>query len=210
MAALAGLLVATFPLIRDQLFPSHPQGPWIFGRADARWTITEFADLECPFCKTYTPILKAWVQQQDDVNLQWHHLPLDFHGQPARQEARLVECAGKLSGATAFWEAIGQVFERTRSNGQGFDGHLDIANVDNQELKACAANNMQVALRIDQQVKQAAKAGIQATPSLVIRDNTTGKSLKIEGPADNAILLSAIDWLSQANASPSRGSYQPH
>jgi protein-disulfide isomerase len=159
--------------------------------------VTEFADLECPYCKIYTPALKAWVQQQKNVNLQWHHLPLDFHGSAAIHEARIVECAGELGGAPAFWQAVDQVFERTRSNGLGFDGQLDINDVGHQALMACAANNKQISLRISRQAEEALKSGVTATPTVLIRDNKTGRSLKLEGPANDVMLLSAIDLLIQ-------------
>lgn len=65
---------------------------------------------------------------------------------------------------------------------------------------ACTANDKQVALHISQQTEEAVKAGITATPTLLIRDNTTGKSIKLEGPADGVLLLSAIDWLAQGGS----------
>ncbi|MGU8127951.1 DsbA family protein, partial [Escherichia coli] len=56
----------------------------LYGDAKARWTINEYADLECPFCKVYTPRLKRWVDSHPDVNLVWRHLPLQMHGEAAR------------------------------------------------------------------------------------------------------------------------------
>lgn len=200
--AISGLIVASISLAslvflkREAQIPQHT-GPWLFGPADARWTVTEFADLECPYCKIYTPALKAWIQQQKSVNLQWHHLPLDFHGSTAIYEARIIECAGELGGALAFWQAVDQVFERTRSNGLGFNGQLDINDVSHQALMACAANNKQIYLRISRQADEAMKSGVTATPTLLIRDNITGKSLKLEGPVDGVMLTSAIDLLIQ-------------
>lgn len=197
VAILAGLTAASFPLIRDQAeaVAQRHSGPWVYGPLDARWTITKFADLECPYCKTYTPVLKAWVKQQRDVNLQWHHLPLQFHEPAASRQARLVECAGVLGGPEAFWKTVDQVFQRTHSNGQGFHGHLDVTGVDTRDLEDCSSNDQEVAMRIVQQIKEAAARGISATPTLVITDNTTGRSIKLEGPADAVTLLSAIDWL---------------
>jgi len=195
VAVLAGLMVASLPFIRDRVQTRTHEGPWVYGTAGARWTITEFADLECPYCKTYTPVLKSWVQQQKNVNLQWHHLPLGFHGSTAVHEARRAECAGKLGGSGAFWQAVDQTFVRTRSNGQGFDGNLDVAGIDSRELESCSVNDMQVALHVGQQAREATSLGVEATPSLMIRDNTTGKSVKLEGPVDGVTLLSAIDWL---------------
>ncbi len=56
----------------------------LYGDAKARWTINEYADLECPFCKVYTPRLKRWVDSHPDVNLVWRHLPLQTaHGDAA-------------------------------------------------------------------------------------------------------------------------------
>lgn len=196
--AFSGFVTATMTFlshIQDQSLPRNHIGPWVLGPPNARWTITEFADLECPYCKNYTPNLKSWVQQQKDVNLQWHHLPLGFHGSAAVHEARRAECAGKLGGSGAFWQAVDQTFERTRSNGQGFTGHLDVAGIDSSELESCSVNDMQVASHVGQQAQEATSLGVEATPSLIIRDNTTGKSVKLEGPADGVTLLSAIDWL---------------
>lgn len=189
------LVTVGFAVLKSEVQTRQHSGPWTFGQVNARWTVTEFADLECPYCKIYTPALKAWVQQQKNVNLQWHHLPLDFHGSTAIYEAKMVECAGELGGAPAFWQAVDQVFERTRSNGLGFNGQLDIYDVGHQALMACAANNKQISLRITRQAEEALKSGVTATPTVLIRDNKTGRSLKLEGPANDVMLLSAIDLL---------------
>lgn len=194
---LLGVTLACIPFIRDEIKTPNHTGPWVYGSPDARWTVTEFADLECPYCKTYTPALKSWVQRQKDINLQWHHLPLDFHGPVAVHEAHLVECAGKLGGTQSFWQAVDQTFERTRSNGQGISGGLDVNGISNQDLEDCATSNTGIAQYISRQAEDAIKAGITATPTILIKDNTTGRSIKIEGPADSVLILSAIDRLAQ-------------
>ena len=74
--------------------PAGP--PWIYGQADARFTLTEFADLECPYCQAYFPRLKQWIDANPDVNWQWHHLPLPMHEPAATREALLAECAGEF------------------------------------------------------------------------------------------------------------------
>lgn len=191
------LITVGFSVLKSEVQTRQHSGPWTFGQVNARWTVTEFADLECPYCKIYTPALKAWVQQQKNVNLQWHHLPLDFHGSTAIYEAKMVECAGELGGAPAFWQAVDQVFERTRSNGLGFNGQLDINDVSHQVLMACAANDKQISLRISRQAEEAHKSGVTATPTVLIRDNNTGRSLKLEGPVDGVMLMSAMDLLIQ-------------
>lgn len=56
---------------------------------------------------------------------------------------------------------------------------------------------MEIALLIDRDLKVAGTAGITATPTLVIRDNETSRTIKLEGPADGVTLLPALDRLAQ-------------
>lgn len=46
--------------------PAGP--PWLYGRADARFTVVGYADLECPYCRAYFPALKRWIDAHPEVN----------------------------------------------------------------------------------------------------------------------------------------------
>ncbi|MDG4224218.1 thioredoxin domain-containing protein, partial [Pseudomonas aeruginosa] len=81
--------------------PAGP--PWLYGRADARFTVVGYADLECPYCRAYFPALKRWIDAHPEVNWQWHHLPLSMHEPAATAGARLAECAGETGGHATFW-----------------------------------------------------------------------------------------------------------
>jgi protein-disulfide isomerase len=168
---------------------------WYFGPSNARWVITEYADLECPYCKAYTPQLKRWVSEQENVKLAWHHFPLDSHGVAALSEARLVQCAGSIGGASAFWQAIDQVLLRTRSNGQGLAGELELHDISAEDLSRCARTKLDIHAAVDQQLAQAITRGIVATPTIEVTDSLTGHSIRLEGAVDNTTLLSVIDAL---------------
>lgn len=99
-AGLLLVLLAASAVGVELLVKGLPANHSLYGDAKARWTINEYADLECPFCKVYTPRLKRWVDSHPDVNLVWRHLPLQMHGEAARHQARLVECAGIQGGAS--------------------------------------------------------------------------------------------------------------
>ncbi|MGV8279823.1 DsbA family protein, partial [Pseudomonas aeruginosa] len=61
----------------------------------------------------------------------------------------------------------------------------------------CAKDNELIDSDIKLDIDIARSKGITATPTLVIRDNQTGRSVKLEGMADETTLLSAIDWLAK-------------
>lgn len=99
---------------------SKPAGPpWLYGRADARFTVVGYADLECPYCRAYFPALKRWIDAHPEVNWQWHHLPLSMHEPAATAGARLAECAGETGGHATFWQAVAWLYSNTRGDGQG-------------------------------------------------------------------------------------------
>lgn len=172
-----------------------PDETWYFGPSNARWVITEYADLECPYCRAYTPQLKRWVSEQKNVKLAWHHVPLDIHGVAALSEARLVQCAGYLGGPAVFWQAIDQVLLRTRGNGQGVAEDLELPDVSAESLSSCARTKLDIHAVVDRQLVEAKRRGITATPTIEVTDSQTGHSVRLEGPVDSTALLSVIDAL---------------
>ena len=68
-AGLLLVLLAASAVGVELLAKGLPTNHSLYGDAKARWTINEYADLECPFCKVYTPRLKRWVDSHPDVNL---------------------------------------------------------------------------------------------------------------------------------------------
>ncbi|MCI1021495.1 thioredoxin domain-containing protein [Pseudomonas putida] len=171
-----------------------PDETWYFGPSDARWVITEYADLECPYCRAYTPQLKRWVSDQQSVKLAWHHFPLDTHGAAALSEARLVQCAGSIGGASAFWQAIDQILLRTR-RGQKLTDELELPHISAEDLTRCATTNPDVHAAVERQLALARSRGIAATPTIEVADSVTGQSIRLEGPVDSDTLLSVIDAL---------------
>ncbi|MCK0546121.1 thioredoxin domain-containing protein [Pseudomonas syringae pv. aptata] len=185
----------------DPVAPAADQkrhsGGWVYGRRGARFTIVEYADLECPYCKDYFPHLKAWVDQHPDVNLQWHHLPLPMHEPAAGYEARWAECAGIERGNDAFWLTVELIYQRTRSNGAGTAGNPQIPGLEDRQtyIDNCASSNPAVRQTVVSQAHKAGLDGITATPTLVIKDKQSGRSVKLQGAPDGDVLLSAMDWL---------------
>lgn len=176
--------------------------PWLYGPQNARFTVVEYADLECPFCKSHFTAMSNWVDQAKargnvekaglSVNWQWHHLPLPGHEPAAIHEALLAECAGRVHGNAAFWKSVAWLYEHTGTNGLGIPPDMSFPNL--TSLHACLQGE-DVIQQIRQHVRQAHQAGIMSTPTLVVKDNLTGKTLRLEGPASGDVLLSAIDML---------------
>lgn len=182
--------------------PSALSGPpWRYGHPGARFTVVEYADLECSFCRTYFPVLKRWIDEHPEVSWQWHHLPLTMHEPAASAEARLVECIGEAGGPTAFWQAVGWVYAHTHGDGRGLPEGLHYPDPTPAAQQCLHSDRPDAVIRA--QAAEAEKNGITATPALQLRDRETDKVILLHGPVEGDALLSALDLLA-AGAEPSR------
>lgn len=172
--------------------------PWQLGNPEGRFTLTLYADLECPFCRSYFPLLKRWVGDNADVALQWHHMPLAAHEPAASAEARLTECAAEVGGHVAFWQAIEWVYAHTRSDGQGLPDGLRYPDLTPAMEQCLASERPEAAIRA--QAAEATKSGVTATPSVRLHDRQTGQAILLQGPIEGDSLLSAMDMLSADTA----------
>ncbi|MGE4593345.1 DsbA family protein [Alcaligenes sp.] len=172
--------------------------PWQTGNPKSRFTLTLYADLECPFCRAYFPQIKRWVGDNTDVTLHWHHLPLTAHEPAASAEARLAECAAESAGHTAFWQAVEWVYANTRGDGQGLPDGLRYPGL-TPAIEQCLASERPDAV-IRAQAEQAMRSGVSGTPSVRLHDRQTAQSILLKGPIEGDLLLSAMDMLAAGEA----------
>ncbi len=86
----------------DAAAPSPGSVRHVYGSPDARVTVVEFGDLECPHCRAAAPVLRALVDASDGaVRLVWRHFPL-FEVHPHALTAALAAEAFGAHGR--FWE----------------------------------------------------------------------------------------------------------
>ncbi|MBI4061333.1 MAG: DsbA family protein [Elusimicrobia bacterium] len=116
LIASAALVVAasagSFYAARGSRKPFSPRAPAYrtLGPADAKVTIVEFSDFECPACRVAEAPLRAILKLHDGkVRLVFKHFPLERMHRWARPAAIAAECAGKQG---KFWEFHHELYER--------------------------------------------------------------------------------------------------
>lgn len=180
--------------------PTSPQRDHIYGNPNAEASLIEYSDFECPFCKSFHSTAKEVVDSSDGrVNWVYRHFPLAFHNPGAQKQAEASECASALGGNEAFWRYADGIYERTRSNGNGFplDGLVPLAEeigLDKGEFRACLETG-KFTQRVLEDYEDGVAIGINGTPGNVLRNNRTGRVVVRAGAIPAANLKNAFDEL---------------
>lgn len=146
------------------------EGRVIFGPKDAKVTIIEYSDFECPYCAkghaTVDEVMKAYPK---DVRVVYKHLPLDFHPM-AMPAAKYFEAIG-LQSADKAEKFYNYIFEnqgdfRSKKEGLLKDAAKKVG-ADMKKLEKDLESEV-VKARIEADMAEAAKFGFSGTPGFLI------------------------------------------
>ncbi|GGB80062.1 hypothetical protein GCM10011352_02200 [Marinobacterium zhoushanense] len=182
--------------------PVDPASEYVRGATDAPFTLIEYSDYECPYCKRFHATVLQFMERNPDVNWVYRHFPLNFHNPGAQKQAEAAECAGFLGGGEAFWRYSDLIFERTRSNGKGFplSQLVPLAaeiGLDEDAFKPCL-DSEQFKARVEQQMANGMQAGVTGTPGSFLRHNASGELVPIGGAQPLRALESVLQQMKEA------------
>lgn len=163
----------------------------ITGAKNAKVTLIEYSDFECPFCKRHFATMQQVLKDYpNDVRVVYRHFPLSFH-QNAEKEAEASECVAELGGNDAFWKFHDKIFTETTSNGTGIalerlGPMAKEIGVNQAEFQKCLDSN-KYAAKVAQEEQEGGDAGVNGTPATFVNGTL------ISGAVPYAQFKTAID-----------------
>jgi protein-disulfide isomerase len=136
------------------------------GPADARVTIVEFSDFECPFCSRALPVIEeVMALYPDDVRLVYRHLPLERIHARARPAAEASLCADDQG---KFWAYHDLLFANAKAlSDEDLKQYAQDVDLDVAAWSECLAEGMTRA-RVDADLAAGQAVGISGTPAFVV------------------------------------------
>ncbi len=194
--------------------PPAPSGPVkvsvsdnpVLGDKNAKVTLIEFSDYECPFCKRHFdqvyPQLKKDYLDTGKVKLVYRNYPLPFHDPMATYEAKAALCAREQGGDATYFKIHDEIFKQTTSNGNGLtkDKVKQIAaslGLNADVLSACADGTKYDA-KIKSDIADGSVVGVNGTPSFFIGKSDPSGTINgtiIVGAQPYSAFQTAIDPL---------------
>ena len=132
------------------------------GPQNAKVTIVEFSEFQCPFCKKFKPTIDQIAKEYpNDVRHVFYQLPLGFHDK-AKGAARAAICADRQG---KFWELRDVAFDKTPAIEEAnLRTYAEQIGLDMAKYDACVKDPA-VDKQIDQDLAYAAQVGARGTPT---------------------------------------------
>lgn len=176
-------------------FNAFLETAYVDGNKDAKVSVIEFSDVECPFCQRHVnngTLDQVNEKYGDDVNVIYAHFPLSFH--PNAQKAwEAIECAGDLEGEEAFFAYKKALFAKggkptldvleTVATEQGYDAAAFMECVNGGEF----------AQKVQAQMAFGRKMGVTWTPGNIVMNTENGEFTKVSGAVPAAAFDPAIN-----------------
>lgn len=148
------------------------------GNKDAKVTVVEFADLQCPACKAFDPIVTQVIAEYSDrVSFVFKHFPLATIHQNAILGAMATEAAAAQG---KFWEMKKTLYENQADWSTSLDSKNKVVALAvsiglNKEKFEADLLNKDLEAKVFTDLKEATNLKLQGTPSFIINNK------KVEG-----------------------------
>lgn len=154
---------------------------WLKGNPEAKVTIVEYADYQCPACASYKPVLSRLVEEYSEVAVVYRHYPLITIHPNAFNAAKASEAAGKQD---KFWEMHDVLFEKQTEwseerNAKGkFFEYAEGLELDMDKFES-DFDSSEVKERVEKNLIEAQALGLNSTPSFFVNgEEFTGGSFE--------------------------------
>lgn len=154
-------------------------GDHVRGPEDAKVTIVEYGDFECPFCGRMHGVLQELVEREPDVRLVFRHFPLRTMHPRAMPAALVAEAAGERG---RFWEMHDILFDNQR-----FLTDADLAHYAEELDVEPWAEVARHARRIVADEATGRDSGVRGTPTLFIN------GVRYQGRLDAESIARAVE-----------------
>ncbi len=152
----------------DSISPSD----WVEGNKDAKTTLIEYGDFQCPACGVYYPWVKKLVDDNGKMfQFVYRYFPLQQHAQ-AKDAAYAAQAAGKQG---KFWEMHGMLYEHQNdwsgaNNAKDiFEGYAKTLNLNigqfDQDRDSQDTKNA-----VEKDYQSGVKAGVNSTPTFYLNN----------------------------------------
>ncbi len=166
----------------------------VLGNENAKISIIEFSDFECPFCAransgALADFKASGYFADGEVNLVYKHFPLSSIHPNAQRAAEASECANDQG---KFWEYHDILFATQQLDATSLKQHAANLGLNTATFNGCLDGGEKTS-SVSQDLAQGSAAGARGTPYFVVINHETGKTQAVSGAVPFANFEAAIN-----------------
>ena len=168
------------PKPRRPTFPVEAGTSPFTGDKDAKVTIVEFSDFQCPFCAKGADLLKKIkAKYGKKVKVAFKQFPLPFHNH-AEQAAVASLCANEQS-TDLFWKMHDEMFanQETALDPEGLKKTAKKIGAKMDVFEKCLAENKHLA-QVKAEMEEGKKIGVKSTPTFFVNGQLVSGAQPLE------------------------------
>ena len=187
----------------EELQPVSSDDDYIRGQADAKLTLIEFSDFQCPFCERFyretLPLIDKDYIQTGKVRMVYRDFPLASVHENAQKAAEAAQCAGEQG---KYWEMHDQIFaNHTAMSVDDLKKHARGLGIAVDRFDRCLESGA-YAEEVKKDMADGQALGVQGTPTFFLgltgKDNTI-QGIRIAGARPYAVFKQIFDRFLEAN-----------
>ena len=154
-------------------------GAPFLGSKDAKVTLVEFSDFQCPFCarhsqQTLPAIMKDYIDA-GKVKYVLRDFPIPQLHPQAQKSHEAAHCAGEQG---KYWEMYHRLFGDLRGqDAQGLTAHAKALRLDGRKFDQCLSSGRHTA-KVQKAVEEGQRAGVRGTPAFFVGVSADGRTVK--------------------------------
>ncbi|HLC19637.1 MAG TPA: DsbA family protein [Candidatus Nanoarchaeia archaeon] len=161
-------LIIAYNVFSSASYPEINTPKPVFGNENAKVSIIEFSDLQCPACKSAHPVVQRIKNEyKDKISFEYYHYPLRAAHPYAQKAAEAVECANDQG---KFFEYIDAAFIQSpdlqKKNLKIIAARLGL---DTEKFDNCLDSGAKAKV-VEGDIRLGDAKNVQGTPSFFIND----------------------------------------
>lgn len=143
------------------------------GASNPTVTIFEYSDFNCTFCARLHPTIQQLVDTYpDQIAWVYRNYLLGGINSLSGSAAKIGECIAQKTNNDLYWQYISQIYSTVNNDNRitDIEGYYEIVNslgIDRTLIENCK-DTPEIAQLIENQLEGARKAGVAATPALIL------------------------------------------
>lgn len=172
---------------------------WVRGRPEAKLTLIEFSDFQCPFCERFyrdtLPLIDKEYIRTGKVKIIFRDFPIDNIHKDAQKAAEAAQCAGEQG---KFWEMHDKLFDNQKALGVNkLKKYARELQLSADSFDDCLISG-KYAEEIQKDLVDGQEAGVEGTPTFFLGYTNKDKTIQgkpIRGAMPYNTFKQAIDKL---------------